>query len=107
MPNLRPRWMATSSTARRASSGASEWAWSISMVDMRHPGRMDRHCDAMPCRPSSRIATAMRVLLDCDRVNELSLRFPGPPAAEHPLGTGMHGIGRVGAHGALGLVEAQ
>lgn len=49
----------------------------------------------------------MRVLLDCDRVNELSLRFPGPPAAEHPLGTGMHGIGRVGAHGALGLVEAQ
>jgi len=48
----------------------------------------------------------VRVLLDCDGVNDLQLRFPGPPSAEHPLGTGMHGIGRIGAQGPLGLVDA-
>jgi pSer/pThr/pTyr-binding forkhead associated (FHA) protein len=39
-------------------------------------------------------------------VNDLQLRFPGPPSTEHPLGTGMHGIGRVDADGPLGLVDA-
>jgi pSer/pThr/pTyr-binding forkhead associated (FHA) protein len=39
-------------------------------------------------------------------VNDLQLRFPGPPSTEHPLGTGMHGIGRVGAEGPLALVDA-
>lgn len=47
----------------------------------------------------------MRVLIDCDRVNELLLRFPGPPATEHRLGTGMHGLGRSGQE-TLGLVDA-
>jgi pSer/pThr/pTyr-binding forkhead associated (FHA) protein len=40
-------------------------------------------------------------------VNEFLLRFPGPPTAEHALGTGEHGIGRVGDGGPLGLVDAR
>lgn len=39
-------------------------------------------------------------------MNDLQLRFPGPPSVEHPLGTGLHGIGRIGAQGPLGLVDA-
>lgn len=53
-----------------------------------------RHCG---------IARRVRVLLDCDGVNDLLLRFPGPPATERPLGTGMHGI----APGAAGIVDAR
>jgi len=52
------------------------------------------------------VSRAARVLIDCGRVNEHLLRFPGPPVTEHPLGTGMHGIGRVGP-APLGLVDAQ
>jgi hypothetical protein len=38
-------------------------------------------------------------------VNGLLLRFPGPPSTEHPLGTGMHGIGRGAGGQGLGLVD--
>lgn len=48
------------------------------------------------------------LLLDCAGVNELLLRFPGPPSTEHALGTGMHGVGRIpGRQDALGLVDPQ
>lgn len=63
--------------------------------------------DAATCDRHQGIAGRVRVLLDCDRVNDVLLRFPGPPPTEHPLGTGMHGIGRAGPQGALGFVDAQ
>lgn len=40
-------------------------------------------------------------------MNELLLRFPGPPSTEHALGTGMHGIGRAPGAPGLGLVDAR
>ena len=62
--------------------------------------------DARVCGRHRGIAERVSVLLDCDRVKDLVLRFPGPPAAERPLGAGMHGIARTDS-GALGLVDAR
>jgi pSer/pThr/pTyr-binding forkhead associated (FHA) protein len=75
-------------------------------VDRGHCGASGERAaivDAPPCPRHRGVASRVRVLLDCDRVNELLLRFPGPPATERPLGTGMHGI----APGTAGLVEAR